>query len=76
MDDLDSELELAVAELAFWLDFAKWWRSRHHGSEAPRIGAVLECAERRYAEAKALSRNVSPCEKEDTWRKPILTEVK
>lgn len=76
MENLDSELELAVAELAFWLDFARWWRSRHYGSEEPRIREVLACAERRYAEAEASSLKAAPCEKEDARRKPVLMEVK
>ena len=32
-----AELELAVAELAFWLDFARWWREKYCGQEEPRI---------------------------------------
>ena len=50
-DNLNAELELAVAELSFWLDFAKWWRTRHCGEEAPRILEILEFAEQRYANA-------------------------
>jgi hypothetical protein len=76
MNDLDTELELAVAELAFWLDFAKWWRTRHDSSEDPRIIEVLEHAERRYAEAEALCQKAPPYESEGRRRKPILMEVK
>ena len=50
-DDLKPELELAVAELAFWLDFAKWWRSEHCGEEAPRMREILEHAEQRCERA-------------------------
>ena len=74
--ELDAELELAVAELAFWLDFAKWWRSRHDSSEDPRMLEVLEHAERRYAEAEASCRKAPSYESEGRRRKPILMEVK
>jgi hypothetical protein len=76
MNDLDTELELAVAELAFWLDFAKWWRTRHDSSEDPRIIEVLEHAERRYAEAEASCQKAPPYESEGHRRRPILMEVK
>ena len=50
-NDLQAELELAVAELSFWLDFARWWRTRHCDEEEPRILEILEFAEKRYANA-------------------------
>lgn len=76
MDDLDKELELAVAELGFWLDFAKWWRSRHDGGEDTRMLEVLELAQRRHAAADATCRKAAPHEIEGRGRKPILREVK
>ena len=54
MDQLESELENAWMELAFWRDFAVWWSAEHPDSPEPRIVEVLEHAERRYTEAKQL----------------------
>lgn len=51
-DNERAELEVAVAELAFWLDFAKWWRQKYCGEEAPRIHELLENAELRYQRAQ------------------------
>jgi hypothetical protein len=51
-DNERAELEVAVAELAFWLDFAKWWRQKYCGEEAPRIRELLENAEQRYQRAQ------------------------
>jgi hypothetical protein len=31
MDDLEAELELSAEELAFWRDFAKWFRTKYGG---------------------------------------------
>ena len=52
MNTVNSELELAEAELAFWLDFARWWRSQHDSSEASRTQELLEAAVRRHDEAE------------------------
>ncbi len=50
-EEQQAELKLALAELAFWLDFAKWWRTKYCGQEAPRIDELLEQAEQRYLRA-------------------------
>jgi len=52
-EDERAELEVAVAELAFWLDFAKWWRQKYCGEEAPRIKELLQHAEQRCQRAWA-----------------------
>jgi hypothetical protein len=54
MKDLASELSLAREELTFWIDFAKWWRSKLSIDVEPRISELLENAKRRYANAQNL----------------------
>ena len=54
-DDRQAELELAVAELAFWLDFAKWWRKKYCPDEEPRIQELLAQAEKRYFLAQSVA---------------------
>lgn len=52
MNDANSELELAAAELAFWLDFSRCRGSQHDSSEEPRVQELVEAAVRRYEEAE------------------------
>ena len=75
MQDSDAELQLAVAELAFWLDFAKWWRCRYYRSEDPRILELLENAETRYAAAEASCQKLTPNGNEGRERKQVPRET-
>lgn len=54
-EERQAELELAVAELAFWLDFAKWWRKKYCQQEEPRITELLAQAEKRYLLARSVA---------------------
>ena len=54
MDAIETELELAREELAFWRDFVVWWGRERDDTSASRLQAMLECAERRNARALRL----------------------
>jgi len=58
MADGDSELRLAAEELAFWRDFAQWWRDKHGAVNEPRVHQALARAERRYQ--RASNRSLRP----------------
>ncbi len=47
----EPDLELAWEELSFWRDFVVWWQAERSGVCEPRILALLDSAERRYARA-------------------------
>ena len=52
MSQNESELEMAEAEVSFWLDFASWWEAKHGEPIEPRIFEALAIAEKRYSDAK------------------------
>lgn len=54
MKDLETELELAATELAFWRDFAQWWKNKKGREESSRIKEAIDRAEAAYLTRKIL----------------------